>query len=169
MLGSVNVHDEIVFWKDVDTVPSVGKFEQGWCRQGLEWNSPFSRDWQWSENAEGSRNPWVIKFYGMLVCRPVASWPRIFLQKGVVLAPCTNFATTHSDSFHSEFLSPFDFATHKTEDPFATPQIREKQRVGKTQGRGKHTIKPLPKNSFGPPHLWYVFPPPPLFTPCNFP
>ena len=40
--------------------------------------------------------------------------------------------------------------------------VREKQRGGgKTQGRGKHTIKPLPKNGFGPPpHLWYDFPPP---------
>ena len=39
----------------------------------------------------------------------------------------------------------------------------------KTQGRGKHTIKPLPKNGFGPPHLWYVSPPPPVcFRPVVF-
>ena len=41
----------------------------------------------------------------------------------------------------------------------------EKNKRGwKTQGRGKHTIKPLPKNGFGPPHLWYVSPPPRLFS-----
>ena len=34
-----------------------------------------------------------------------------------------------------------------------TPKFREKQRGGETQGRGKHTINPLPKNGFGPPHL----------------
>ena len=40
----------------------------------------------------------------------------------------------------------------------------EKNKGGwKTQGTGKHTIKPLPKNGFGPPHLWYVFPPPFVF------
>ena len=41
----------------------------------------------------------------------------------------------------------------------ATAQRKTKRR-GETQGRGKHTIKPLPKNGFGPPHLWYDFPPP---------
>ena len=41
--------------------------------------------------------------------------------------------------------------------------MSEKNKGGwKTQGRGKHTIKPLPKNGFGPPHLWYVSPPPPF-------
>ena len=38
--------------------------------------------------------------------------------------------------------------------------IREKQRGGETQGRGKHTINPLPKNGFGPPPLMIQFPPP---------
>ena len=55
------------------------------------------------------------------------------------LSPC-NFATTHVpaersrqntlqlrdhpfDSLQSEFVSPSNFATHETEDPFATPQI----------------------------------------------
>ena len=38
---------------------------------------------------------------------------------------------------------------------------------GGTQGRGKHTIKPLPKNGFGPPPTYDTFPPPPLFTPCH--
>ena len=38
-------------------------------------------------------------------------------------------------------------------------QFREKQRGG-TQGRGKHTIKPLPQNCFGPPPLMIRFPPP---------
>ena len=44
----------------------------------------------------------------------------------------------------------------------ATPQFQRKTKGDrwKTQGRGKHTTKPLPKNGFGPPHLWYVFPPP---------
>ena len=32
----------------------------------------------------------------------------------------------------------------------------------KTQGRGKHTMKPLPKNGFGPPPTYDTFPPPPL-------
>ena len=38
---------------------------------------------------------------------------------------------------------------------FSYPILRsEKNKRGwKTQGRGKHTIKPLPKNGFGPPHL----------------
>ena len=36
---------------------------------------------------------------------------------------------------------------------FALSFVREKQRGGKTQGRGKHTINPLPKKGFGPPHL----------------
>ena len=33
---------------------------------------------------------------------------------------------------------------------------------GKTQGRGKHTIKPLPKTGFGPPPPMIRFPPPPF-------
>ena len=37
----------------------------------------------------------------------------------------------------------------------------EKNKGGwKTQGRGKHTIKPLPKNGFGPPPPMTRFPPP---------
>ena len=31
---------------------------------------------------------------------------------------------------------------------------------GETQGRGKHTINPLPPKRFWTPHLWYDFPPP---------
>ena len=46
-------------------------------------------------------------------------------------------------------------------------QIQRKTKGGGTQGRGKHTIKPLPKNGFGPPPLMIRFPPP-LFTPCHF-
>ena len=55
------------------------------------------------------------------------------------LSPC-NFATTHFpaersslislqlrdhpfDSLHFACLSPFNFATHETEDPFATPHV----------------------------------------------
>ena len=45
-------------------------------------------------------------------------------------------------------------------DPQSAPAQSEKNKGGwKTQERGKHTIKTLPKNGFGPPHLWYVFPP----------
>ena len=35
----------------------------------------------------------------------------------------------------------------------------------------EHTMKPLPKSGFGPPHLRYVSPPPPprLSMPCHFP
>ena len=44
--------------------------------------------------------------------------------------------------------------------PMFTIKIREKQRGGGKLRGGKHTIKPLPKNGFGPPHLWYDFPPP---------
>ena len=40
------------------------------------------------------------------------------LQKEAVLSSC-NFATAH---LHFECVSPFNFATHETEDPFATPQ-----------------------------------------------
>ena len=59
------------------------------------------------------------------------------------LPPC-DFATTHIpaersifislelrdhpfDSLHSVFLSPFNFATHEMEDPFAAPQELEVQ------------------------------------------
>ena len=47
----------------------------------------------------------------------------------------------------------------------------EKNKRGwKTQGRGKHTIRPLPKNGFGrPPPTYDTFPPPRLFTQCHFP
>ena len=42
-------------------------------------------------------------------------------------------------------------------DPVMFPNLdmfSEKNKGGwKTQERGKHTIKPLPKNGFGPPHL----------------
>ena len=41
-------------------------------------------------------------------------------------------------------------------------QSQRKTKEGKTQGRGKHNIKPFPKNGFGPPHLWYDLPPPPF-------
>ena len=39
----------------------------------------------------------------------------------------------------------------------------------KTQGRGKHTIKPLPQNRFWTPPTYDTFSPPPrLFSPCCF-
>ena len=40
--------------------------------------------------------------------------------------------------------------THKKSE---TNLFREKQRGGENSGEGKHTINPLPKNGFGPPHL----------------
>ena len=46
----------------------------------------------------------------------------------------------------------------------------EKNKGGwETEGRGKHTIKPLPKNGFGPPPTYDTIPPPPLFTQCHSP
>ena len=45
----------------------------------------------------------------------------------------------------------------------------EKNKGGwKTQGRGKHTIKPLPQNGLDPPPPMIRFPPR-LFSPCCFP
>ena len=53
--------------------------------------------------------------------------------------------------------------------PIKKRGISEKNKGGwKTQGRGKHTIKPLARNGFGPPHLWYVSPPPVCFRPVVF-
>ena len=51
-------------------------------------------------------------------------------------------------------LKNYEFHTY-----FEKVFLREKQRGGETQ-RGKHTIKPLPKNVFGPPHLYDTIPPP---------
>ena len=73
----------------------------------------------------GHEVPWKT---GMLICDPVTSRPLIVLQTEAVLSPC-NFATTHSIACtlsDSEFLFPFNFATHEMEDPFATPQNRRK-------------------------------------------
>ena len=110
------------------------------------------------------------------------------------VSPC-NFATTHFpaerssfiplqlrdhsfDSLRSEFLSPFNFATHETEDPFATPHLHcQNLRVqtpakfqrtpkgrgggGKTGGGGaKLTRRPPTENCFRPPSPRYVPPPP---------
>ena len=49
---------------------------------------------------------------------------------------------------------------YRGHNPRSTEEQRKTKGGGETQGRGKHTIKPLPKNSFGPPHLRYDFPPP---------
>ena len=62
-----------------------------------------------SGSAEGSRNPWVIKFHGrigMLICHLVTSRPLVFLQKEAVLSPC-NFATTHLTAFILKFYLPW--------------------------------------------------------------
>ena len=42
----------------------------------------------------------------------------------------------------------------------ANALCQRKTKGGKTQGRGKHTINPLPKNGFGPPPLMIRFPRP---------
>ena len=47
--------------------------------------------------------------------------------------------------------------------------LREKQRGVENSGGGKHTIKPLPRNGFGPPPPMIRFPTPHLFSPCCFP
>ena len=107
----------------------------------------------WSGNAEGSRNPWVIKFLtGVLIYLPVISRPLISLQKKkAVLSPC-NFATTHLTACILNFCSPFDFATHETEDPRVTPKFWVPQlsawfAAGRTMGTEQnqfrlHTIGP---------------------------
>ena len=46
--------------------------------------------------------------------------------------------------------------------------VRENKGGWKTQGRGKHTIKPLPKHGFGPPPPVIRFPPPVCFRPVVF-
>ena len=46
-------------------------------------------------------------------------------------------------------------------------QVKDKQRGGLKTQEGKRTIKPLPKNGLGPPHLWCVYLPH-VFTPCLF-
>ena len=46
-----------------------------------------------------------------------------FPAEGAVLSRCS-FATTHltaCKALHSEIVSPLNFSTHETEDPFATP------------------------------------------------
>ena len=50
------------------------------------------------------------------------------------------------------------------------PVCSEKNKGGwKTQGRGKHTVKPLPKNGFGPPPPTYdTFLPPPFAHAMSF-
>ena len=48
------------------------------------------------------------------------------------------------------------------------PDSETNTRGWKTQERGKHTIKPLPKNGFGPPPPYDTFPPPLCFRPVVF-
>ena len=73
------------------------------------------------QKSMGNKVPWKI---GMLISLPVTLRPLIFLQKEAVLSPC-NFATTHLTACILSFLliSPFNFATHETEDPFAMPHL----------------------------------------------
>ena len=58
----------------------------------------------------------------MLIYLPVTSRPLIFpaARSSFVSLKARNHPFY---SLHSEFLSPFKFATHETEDPFATPQF----------------------------------------------
>ena len=71
----------------------------------------------------GNKAPWKI---GMTINLPVTSRPLISLQKEAVPSPC-NFATTHLTACILTFLCPLNFATHETEDPFATPQNSSQQ------------------------------------------
>ena len=69
------------------------------------------------QKSMGNKVPWKI---GMLLHLPVTSQPRIFPQKEAFYLPVTSWHPF--DSLHSQFLSPFNFATHEMEDPFATSQ-----------------------------------------------
>ena len=65
----------------------------------------------------GNKVPWKT---GVLIYLPVTLRPTHFP------AERSSFITLQLrdhpfDSLHSEFLSPLNFATHETEDPFATP------------------------------------------------
>ena len=53
----------------------------------------------------------------MLICHPVTSRPLIFRQKAAVFFSL-QLCNQPFDSFHSELLSPFNFASHEMEDPF---------------------------------------------------
>ena len=57
----------------------------------------------------GNTDPWKT---GMLILTQKEASSCITLQ----------FLDHPLYSLHSEFLSPLDFATYETEDPFATPQ-----------------------------------------------
>ena len=94
-----------------------------------------------------------------LVCRGY-SWHR---------TPARVIYVTQKETTRETFSSLCQEAQKWLSDPRSGSKVakesfkvifREKQRGGETQGRGKHTINPLPKNGFGPPHLWYDFPPP---------
>ena len=50
------------------------------------------------------------------------------------------------------------WSSRRSGESWGKRQSQRKAKGGGTQGRGKHTINPLPKNGFGPPHLWYDFP-----------
>ena len=71
------------------------------------------------------------------------------------------------DDFVPNALTPNnseEFILHVTTSPNIYWELNSESGRGgwKTQGGGgKHIVKPIPKNVFGPPHLRYV--PPPLF------
>ena len=71
------------------------------------------------QNSMGNKVPWTT---GMLIYLPVTSRPLIFLQKEAIWSPC-NFATTHLKACILNFDLPSNFATHETEDPFASPHF----------------------------------------------
>ena len=99
-------------------------------------------------------------------------------QLGDMLSPNSCPATTDPPPRESiwRHLS-VDFKSISRELPVATQKstqnrlpgrIREKQRGGELRG-GEHTIKPLPKNGFGPPPPLMIRFPPPLFKQCHAP
>ena len=70
------------------------------------------------QKSMANKVPWKT---GMLIYLPGTSRPLISLQKEAISSPC-NFATAHWTACTLNFLCPFNFATHETEDPLATPQ-----------------------------------------------
>ena len=71
-------------------------------------------------------------------------------------------------SLEQAYRSPYRLAHRRAyrsrtggHESLVTPTLSEKNKGGgETQGRGKHTIKPLPENGLGPPPLMIRFPPP---------
>ena len=104
---------------------------------------------------------WACKSV-ILLCRPTPlRWTQ--LQKG-------SYSITRSCFFCLVFfLLPRNDASQGlwAEVWGERPLQRKTKGGGKTQGRGKHTINPLPKNGFGPP-IYDTIPPPPFVHAMSF-